>query len=201
MDGSLIAAGRERYSNSGNSIKRAQTSSAKQKSSNTKSVIGSGKTLTLNGAWNKLDKHMSQLEDYEFFKQYYSEEQVKQWFPKLSNKNVEEVNNRMNKDLEPYVNNLKKLKYGSDEWFNEREKYFNKMDSYSDEIAEATLNDMNVSLNKNDFKQFSKYIGAGEGYSNTNSDYRIIYDPVSNDRDYDLEERAFEYERKHQSRR
>ena len=44
--------------------------------------------------------------------------------------NIDKIAEEIKKSREPYIENFKKLKYGSKEWFDERERFYDKMDSF-----------------------------------------------------------------------
>lgn len=97
-------------------------------------------------------------------------------------------------ETKPLLNDLKSKKYGSDEWFEAREKYYKASDSYTKAYADATLKD----LGKTNVSEITKeYMYSGEEYvapllgnnSYAYSDYKNITDPVRNTRDYGLEEK------------
>lgn len=131
-------------------------------------------------------------------KEYFDKKDIEEAM-KTGESNRQQIKEKMNKDLSSNIDNLKKLDYGSDEWYEERDRYYEKMDSYAKEWTEATLKDMNVSLKSvEENEEFSKWLGVGEGYVNTYSDYRSIFDPVRGDRDYDLPEPSPAYKDKSQ---
>lgn len=174
-DGTLTPAGKRRKSGEGDN-----------KNKNTEAV-------SLDKAKQLLYKHEDRLDikklikENDEFAEYFSDKERKEAMA-TSSDNTDQLKTKMNNDLKPYIDKLKKLKYGSDEWFEERDAYFDKLDSFGKEWAEATLKDMNVKLkDAKDTEKFAKYIGVGEGYVNSNSDYRSIVDPVTGERDYGLE--------------
>ncbi|MCQ2075712.1 MAG: hypothetical protein MJZ20_01560 [Bacteroidaceae bacterium] len=106
---------------------------------------------------------------------------------KYKSTNRDSLKKEMNKTTSSIKSRLKTAKYGSVDWFNIRDEYYKAVDSYGERMAKAFMDDIGYTPTSIfSAKKFAEWMGVGEGYGNSNSDYRSITDPITGKRDYDL---------------
>lgn len=134
------------------------------------------------------DFNKKESETYDYMKSEYDKKQVSNF------SNRDNVLQKARKETKSLLDQLKKVEYGSDKWFDIREQYYTKSESYNKEYANAMLKD----LGKDKVSDITKeYITHSKAWaapllgnnSYVYSDYKNIADPISNSRDYDLEDK------------
>ena len=81
------------------------------------------------------------------------------------------------------------VEYGSDAWFEKREKYYDAVEQSGSKYAEAVINDLKLE-NMHDYTYSYAEEWLGKGVKGRYDDYSRIYDPVSGTRDYGLEDKS-----------
>lgn len=82
---------------------------------------------------------------------------------------------QMNRKLESIKSRMAGTKYGSVEWFDLRDSYFNTKDNFGKKYTKSVLKDMNIKLKRRDRLRFSDYIDIAGKKDNQ----RVFLDPVS----------------------
>lgn len=187
-DGTLTAEGAKRYK-SGDFTDAEKKDIKKDMNKLTKAYWKDRDAKEASGTVKQL-----QAQRESFKKQGWSDEDIDGWITKYqkmadshNTSNRDSISKEMKAASSSAKDQLKNTKYGSKEWFDARDKYYEIIDSYSEKMSKAFMDDIGYTpISDFSTKKFSEWLGAGEGYENTHSDYRSIYDPVTGRRDYDL---------------
>ena len=121
-------------------------------------------------------------DDYESMKKagWLSKEEIDHIEGRTNEENRTRVTDKITAEREPVLQNLKSVKYGSDEWRKLQKEYYAIGHKYADEYAAATLKDIGMTnVTKAGQKWFSDWLSY--------DDYESITDPVTGERDYGLE--------------
>lgn len=115
----------------------------------------------------------------------------KKYGDSLNSTSADKVAKEVKAELKETVKKLDfdSVEYGSDAWFEKREKYYDAVEKSGSKYAEAVIKDLDLKdLHDYTYSYAVDWIGyAAKG---RNDDYSSIYDPVSGQRDYGLEDKS-----------
>lgn len=116
-----------------------------------------------------------------------------------SNENRKAIISKANQETRPLYDNWAKQKYGSDQWFEAREKYAKAIDSYGTQYVHAAMKDFGTTKVSDAAISVMKQPGFMDGIPSKspylNTDYHAIATPDG--RDYDLEPAYEKWKAKH----
>lgn len=115
----------------------------------------------------------------------------KKYGDSLNSTSADKVAKEVKAELKETIKKLEfdSVEYGSDAWFEKREKYYDAVESSGSKYAEAVINDLKLDdLHDYTYSYAVEWIGSAA--KGRNDDYSSIYDPVSGQRDYGLEDKS-----------
>ena len=151
--------------------------------------------------WAKEKRSRYTKSDEESDRKYYSENYdraikevaklEKKYGDSLTSMTADKIAKEVKSELKETVKKLEfdSVEYGSDEWFEKREKYYDAVEKSGSKYAEAVIKDLKID-DLHDYTYSYAVEWIGKAARGRNDDYSSIYDPVSGQRDYGLEDKS-----------